>query len=35
MDVVALSEERLWGSAEYRLQAIEIIKKVTETWDVY
>lgn len=35
MDVVALSEERLWGSAEYRLQAIEIIKKVTEKWDVY
>lgn len=35
MDVVALSEERLWDSAEYRLQAIEIIKKVTETWDVY
>ena len=35
MDVVALSEERLWDSAEYRLQAIEIIKKVTEKWDVY
>ena len=35
MDVVALSEERLWDSAEYRLQAIEIIKKVIETWDVY
>lgn len=33
-DVVALSEERLWNSAEYRLQAIEIIKKVTEKWDV-
>lgn len=35
MDVVALSEEKLWDSAEYRLQAIEIIKKVTEMWDVY
>lgn len=35
MDVVALSEERLWDSAEYRLQAVEVIKTVTESWDVY
>ena len=35
MDVVALSEERLWDSAKYRLQAIEVIKTVTESWDVY
>lgn len=34
-DVVSLSEERLWDSAEYRLQAIEIIKEVTEKWDIY
>lgn len=35
MDVVALSEERLWDSAEHRLQAIEVIKTVTESWNVY
>lgn len=34
-DVVTLSEERLWDSADYRLQAIEIIKEVTEKWDIY
>lgn len=35
MDVVALSEPDLWDSAKYRLQAIEIIKSVTESWDIY
>lgn len=35
MDVVSLSEERLWNSAKYRLQAIEVIKTITKSWDIY
>lgn len=34
-DVVALSDPELWNSAEYRLNAVECIKKVTATWKMY
>lgn len=34
-DVVALSDNALWDKPEHRINAIECIKDVTKSWDIY